>query len=59
MNVGIVLSIYSMYKIYDSRKGLPPDTCPIENNNNLIIVTIIILISSLILSFIGDKIKEN
>ncbi|MEG1002356.1 hypothetical protein [Clostridium sp.] len=58
-NIGIVLAIYSMYKIYITKKSLPPGACPIENYNYLLYLTIAIIILSLIIAIISEKIEKN
>lgn len=59
MNIGIALSLYSGYKIYESRQGLPEGACPIADNNFLIYTTISILIISLILTLIGEALDKK
>ncbi|MBO3444598.1 hypothetical protein [Clostridium sp. CCUG 7971] len=55
MNTGILLSLYSLYVVYYSRKSMPPGTCPIDENNNLLYVSIIISALGFITSFIQSK----
>lgn len=57
MNIGIALSIFSFYVVYQTRKGLPPGVCPIEGHSNLLYLAIFISILGLVMSFITEKKK--
>lgn len=59
MNIGIATSIYSMYKIYDGKKGLPEGVCLINDNSTILYISITILVISLILSVIYDIKNKN
>lgn len=55
MNIGIALSIFSFYVVYQSRNNLPPGVCPIEDHSNLLYLAIFISILGLAMSFIREK----
>lgn len=57
INIGIVMSLFSIYIIYKSKVNMPPGTCPIDENNNLIHVSVFISVLGLVLSFIPSKDK--
>ncbi|MGG7078207.1 hypothetical protein [Clostridium sardiniense] len=59
MNIAIVVSIYAGYKVFQSRRNLPPGACPVEDNSTLLYVSIAVLILSIILSFISDKVEAK
>lgn len=58
MNIGIVLSIYSFYIVYQTKKSMPVGVCPIDENNKLLYLAIFMSISGLIMSFIPSKKKS-
>lgn len=42
INIGIVLSIFSFYVVYKTKKSMPAGVCPIDENNKLLYLSIFI-----------------
>lgn len=52
---GLLLAGYALFRIYLSRKGLPPGACPVDDNRIWINLAIACLVVSIILSFFQKK----
>lgn len=59
MNIGIILSLYGGYKVYDSRKDLPLGVCPIDSNNEILYLALGISTISIIISTISSLKSKN
>lgn len=55
INIGILLSIYSLYTVYKSRVGLPTGACPIDENQGLLYFSVFISLLGVITSYIPSK----
>ena len=55
INIGIVLSIFSFYVVYKTKKCMPAGVCPIDENNKLLYLSIFISLVGLVMSFIPNK----
>lgn len=57
--IALAMAAYAFLRIFLSRQGLPPGTCPIEDNRPILFVGIGFAVASLILSFAADKMKRR
>lgn len=55
--LGLIVSAFGIYKIYQVRKGLPQAMCPIETNRQYLILGVILLVISIILGLIKQRDK--
>ena len=53
--VGLLIAGYAFFRIYVSRKGLPPEACPVDDNRVWIYTAIGCLFISIILSYIQKQ----
>lgn len=57
INIGLVLSIISIFLVVKSRINLPPGVCPVENYSLLLYLSIGTSLLGLLLSFIKTKVN--
>ncbi|HZJ56802.1 MAG TPA: hypothetical protein VFD89_00995 [Clostridia bacterium] len=57
--LAIGLSLYLLIGLFIVRRSLPPGVCPIDNKRPLMYIAIALALSSFVLTFIENRIKDR